>query len=62
PRSEQKRIFRKFYRTSQKQVVETEGSGIGLMLVKYIAEAHRGSVKVESDEGKGSKFSLILPI
>ena len=62
PRSEQRRIFQRFYRVPQKQVTETEGSGLGLTLVKYTAEAHGGRVKVESEEGKGSKFSLILPI
>jgi len=59
---EQKKIFEKFYRVSQKKISETEGSGLGLTLVKYIAQAHKGRVKVESEEGRGSKFSLILPL
>ena len=62
PGSKQKKIFQKFYRVSQKSVPETEGSGLGLTVVKYISGAHRGRVEVESEEGKGSKFSLILPI
>ena len=62
PAREQKKIFHKFYRIFQKQAAETEGSGLGLTLVKYTAEAHGGRVKVESEEGKGSKFSLILPL
>lgn len=61
PPKEKKRIFNKFYRTSQKQVMQIEGTGLGLALVKYIIQAHRGRVKVESEPGKGSKFSLILP-
>ncbi|MCQ9207626.1 MAG: HAMP domain-containing histidine kinase [Omnitrophica bacterium] len=61
-RGEQKRVFNKFYRASQKGIAETEGSGLGLTLVKYIANAHKGRVEVESEEGKGSKFSLILPV
>lgn len=62
PRSEQEKIFQKFYRVSHKDVVQAEGSGLGLTLVKYVAEAHGGGIKVESEEGKGSKFSLVLPI
>jgi len=62
PPKERKRIFNKFYRTSQKEVTQTEGTGLGLTLVKYIIRAHGGRVKVESEPGKGSKFSLILPV
>ena len=61
PQKEKNRIFNKFYRTSQKEVTQTEGTGLGLTLVKYIIQAHRGRVKAESELGKGSKFSLILP-
>lgn len=57
-----KKIFDKFYRSTKKEVAETDGSGLGLTLVKYIANAHKGRVKVESKEGKGSKFSLVLPV
>jgi len=59
---DQKRVFNKFYRVSQKEIAETEGSGLGLTLVKHIAHAHKGHVEVTSEEGKGSNFSLILPI
>jgi len=61
PPKDKKRIFNKFYRTSQKEVTQTEGTGLGLTLVKYIMHAHRGYVKAESELGKGSKFSLVLP-
>jgi len=61
-RNDQKKVFDKFYRTSQKEIAETDGSGLGLTLVKYIAKAHKGRVRVESEEGKGSKFSLVLPV
>jgi signal transduction histidine kinase len=60
--SERKRIFDKFYRASKREIAQTDGSGLGLTLVKYIAQAHKGRVEVESEEGKGSKFSLVLPV
>jgi len=59
-KEEQKRIFDKFYRGNT--VRQSGGSGLGLTLVKHIIEAHNGRVEVESEEGKGSKFSLIIPV
>ena len=56
------RIFERFYRITDKIVSETRGSGLGLPLVKHIIEAHGGKIKVESEPGKGSVFSVILPI
>nr|MBX2860149.1 HAMP domain-containing histidine kinase [Vampirovibrio sp.] len=38
------------------------GTGLGLYLSRQIVEAHQGNIWVESEEGKGSRFSLILPI
>ncbi|MFH1189710.1 MAG: ATP-binding protein [Candidatus Omnitrophota bacterium] len=61
PRNEQKKIFRRFYRVESKDM-NVEGSGLGLTLVKYAAEAHHGKIVVESKEGRGSKFSLVLPV
>lgn len=61
PRPEQKKIFRKFYRVHRGDS-DVEGSGLGLALVKYAAEIHGGRVAVESEVGKGSKFSIILPV
>jgi signal transduction histidine kinase len=43
-------------------VHETKGSGLGLPLVRHIMEAHGGSVEVESTPGKGSTFTLVLPV
>ena len=40
----------------------TKGSGLGLSLVRHIAQAHGGEVEVESTPGKGSKFTLTLPL
>jgi signal transduction histidine kinase len=56
------RIFGRFYRIKDQVVSETRGSGLGLPLVKHIIEAHGGEIKVESEPGKGSVFSAILPV
>jgi len=55
------RIFKRFYRSKHEIVSESRGSGLGLTLVKHITEAHGGRIEVESEPGKGSIFSVILP-
>jgi signal transduction histidine kinase len=62
PRGEQKKIFEKFFRGEDSLVHETKGSGLGLALVRHIMEAHGGAVEVESTPGKGSTFTLVLPV
>jgi signal transduction histidine kinase len=61
-RNEQSKIFEKFYRAGNPLVHNTKGSGLGLSLVRHIAHAHGGEVEVESTPGKGSKFTLTLPL
>lgn len=61
PKKEHKRIFEKFYRVVREET-DVGGAGLGLALVRHIAEAHRGKVTVESESGRGSKFSLVLPV
>ncbi|HSL22957.1 MAG TPA: HAMP domain-containing sensor histidine kinase [Vicinamibacterales bacterium] len=61
-RNEQSKIFEKFYRAGDPLVHNTKGSGLGLSLVRHIAHAHGGEVDVESTPGKGSKFTLTLPL
>jgi signal transduction histidine kinase len=61
-RSEQSKIFEKFYRAGDPLVHNTKGSGLGLSLVRHIAHAHGGEVEVESALGNGSKFTLSLPL
>jgi two-component system phosphate regulon sensor histidine kinase PhoR len=62
PQDEQRKIFDRFYRTRQARVTNVRGSGIGLSLVKHIAEAHHGRVTVESEAGRGAAFIVDLPI
>src|SRR5438309_3592111 len=60
--AEQDKIFDKFYRCGDPLVHNTKGSGLGLSLVRHIAQAHGGEVSVESVPDKGSKFIIALPI
>ncbi len=53
-------IFAPFYRAKSVVDAQIHGNGLGLSLVKQIIEAHKGEVKVESEAGKGSKFTIEL--
>ncbi|HLB48710.1 MAG TPA: ATP-binding protein, partial [Anaerolineales bacterium] len=55
-------IFDKFYRVHTDETRDIEGNGLGLAIVKAIVEQHGGQVSVESTEGRGSCFSLTLPL
>jgi signal transduction histidine kinase/HAMP domain-containing protein len=59
---DQPRLFEKFYRGGQRDARKQQGSGLGLAIVKSIIERHKGKVWFESQLGKGSKFSILLPI
>ena len=61
PAEEQQSIFEPFFRRGSELRRETRGIGIGLSIVKHVAEAHGGRVIVESAVGQGSRFSLELP-
>jgi signal transduction histidine kinase/DNA-binding response OmpR family regulator/putative methionine-R-sulfoxide reductase with GAF domain len=61
PKDAQGRLFEKFYRAENVLTVETEGTGLGLYLVRLIVEQFGGQIWCESDEGKGSMFAFIVP-
>ena len=63
PAEEQKRIFERFYSVPSAGHNEAvPGAGLGLTLVEHIARAHRGSVEVDSAPGRGSTFSIRIPL
>ena len=59
---EHARIFEKFYRVGRSETQGRRGSGVGLALVRHVAEAHGGRVSVRSTPGQGSRFTLWLPL
>jgi len=56
------RIFGRFYRVKSEKTRQIVGTGLGLCIVKHIVEAHLGTISVESDEGGGSVFTVVLPV
>jgi two-component system, OmpR family, phosphate regulon sensor histidine kinase PhoR len=61
PASELPRIFERFYRVDKARARQTGGTGLGLAIVRHVAEAHGGAVRVDSELGRGSTFTVTLP-
>lgn len=59
---DRKRIFEPFYRAGSVVEEQISGNGLGLSLVKQIVDAHNGRIEIESETGKGTKFTIHLPV
>lgn len=61
PAEEQQRVFEPFYRRGSELRRETQGVGIGLAIVRHVIEGHGGRVDLESEPGRGARFTLRIP-
>lgn len=61
PRRDLERIFERFYRVDRARSRETGGTGLGLAIVRHVASNHGGEVSVQSREGEGTTFTLVMP-
>ena len=59
---DQKRVFDRFYRTASAENQHIPGTGLGLTIVDHIAKAHGGGVEIHSSRGRGSAFTISLPL
>jgi len=62
PAADRERIFERFFRTAIATRQAVQGTGLGLTITKAIVEAHHGTIAVDSDEGRGSTFTVRLPL
>jgi two-component system, OmpR family, sensor histidine kinase SenX3 len=61
-RADQERVFERFFRVDKARSRETGGTGLGLAIVKHVAANHNGSIRVWSQPGTGSTFTLSIPM
>jgi two-component system, OmpR family, sensor kinase len=59
---EQKRVFQRFYRSDSARLHDAEGAGLGLCIARSIADAHGGTMELDSTPGAGSTFTVLLPL
>ena len=59
---DQARLFERFFRTSAATEEAIQGTGLGLSIAAAIAEGHGGTIEVESEVGRGTTFTVVLPI
>ncbi|HVC25749.1 MAG TPA: ATP-binding protein [Acidimicrobiales bacterium] len=62
PARDLERVFERFYRVDHGRSRQTGGTGLGLAITRHVAQNHHGSVRVESREGEGATFTLVLPV
>ena len=61
-RDDQARIFERFQRVQSEETTGIAGTGLGLTLALHVVEAHRGRIAVVSQPGRGSTFSVCIPL
>jgi two-component system, OmpR family, phosphate regulon sensor histidine kinase PhoR len=62
PAGELSRVFERFYRVDKARARQTGGTGLGLAIVRHVAEAHGGTVRVDSELARGTTFTVTLPV
>jgi signal transduction histidine kinase len=62
PIADQPRLFERFFRSPGAEDRAIPGTGLGLAIVKAIVEAHKGEIKIDSKEGRGTTFRVDLPL
>jgi two-component system sensor histidine kinase SenX3 len=62
PAAEQRSIFQKFVRGENSRQAGIKGAGLGLAMVQHIVAAHGGEIRLESVPGKGSRFTIVIPL
>lgn len=60
-RADQERVFERFFRVDKARSRDTGGTGLGLAIVKHVAANHNGSIRLWSQPGTGSTFTLAIP-
>ena len=61
-KADQERIFERFYKVDKSRSLDPKNTGLGLSIVKHIVELFHGEIQLESELGKGSIFTIRLPL